>query len=180
MSKTPKQYRKLRGRGATLTHYVKLYMGADHLLQVFSTGFTESYKRFYFGDIQAITIRKTMVGKIVNAVLGTIVAAFAAFALSTSDTVALVLGSIAACFAFVLGINVAWGPTCTCYLRTAVQNEKLPSLSRLRRARRVLSHLQPQILAFQGGISDQEVQSRLGGAAPSSPGSLPPVISATG
>jgi hypothetical protein len=180
MPKTPKQYRKLRGRGATLTHYVKLYLGADHLLQVFSTGFTETYKRFYFRDIQAITIRKTIVGKIVNAVLGAILIAFAAFALSTSDTAALVLGSIAACFAGLLGINLAWGPTCTCYLRTAVQNEKLPSLSRLRRARRVLSHLQPQILAFQGGISDEEIRSRLGGGVPSSEGGLPPVISATG
>src|SRR5258705_1653832 len=129
MQKPAKQYRRLRGRGATLTHYVKLYLGADHLLQVFSTGFTETYKRFYFRDIQGITIRKTIAGKIVNAVLGTIVFAFAAWALSTSDTAALIVGSIAAFLACLLGINMAWGPTCTCYLRTAVQNEKLPSLS---------------------------------------------------
>src|SRR2546426_12845537 len=121
MPKTPKQYRKLRGRGATLTHYVKLFLGPDHLLQVFSTGFTETYKRFYFRDIQAITIRKTVVGKIINAILAGVVVILAVLALSTSQVAAVVLGSMAAFFACPLGINMAWGPTCACYLRTAVQ-----------------------------------------------------------
>ena len=73
---------------------------------------------------------------------------------------------------------MGWGPTCACYLRTAVQNEKLPSLSRLRRARLVLGRLQPQIIAVQGGISDEEIRARLGGQAQPPAEGLPPVISA--
>src|SRR5260221_9835524 len=52
-------YRRLPGRGSTLTYYASLYEAADHLLQAASNGYTETYKRFYFRDIQAIIIRKT-------------------------------------------------------------------------------------------------------------------------
>jgi len=180
MADAPIKYRKLRGRGATLTHYVKLYLGPDHLLQVFSTGFTETYKRFYFRDIQAITIRKTIAGKVVNAVLGGITCMLVAFALSVSGTGAIVFGSVAGMFALLLGFNLALGPTCACHLRTAVQHEKLPSLRRLRGARRALGRLQPHILAVQGGISDEEIRARLGGQSQPPQEGLPPVISATG
>ena len=180
MAEAPIKYRKLRGRGATLTHYVKLYLGPDHLLQIFSTGFTETYKRFYFRDIQAITIRKTIAGKVVNAILGGIAFIFAVLALLTSGTGAIVLGSMAGLFAVILGVNVLLGPTCACHLRTAVQHEKLPSLRRLGGARRALGRLQPHILAVQGGISDEEIRTRLGGQPQPPPEGMPPVISATG
>ena len=180
MAEAPIKYRKLRGRGATLTHYVKLYLGPDHLLQIFSTGFTETYKRFYFRDIQAITIRKTIAGKVVNGVLGGIAFMFAVLALLTSATAAIILGSIAAFFAVVLGVNVLMGATCACHLRTAVQHEKLPSLRRLGEARRALGRLQPHILAVQGGISDEEIRARLGAQPEPPQEGLPPVISAAG
>ena len=180
MAEAPIKYRKLRGRGATLTHYVKLYLGPDHLLQIFSTGFTETYKRFYFRDIQAITIRKTIAGKVINGVLGGIALIFVVLALLASGTGTIVLGSIAGLFAFILGVNVVLGPTCACHLRTAVQHEKLPSLRRLSGARRTLGRLQPHILAVQGGISDEEIRARLGGEPEPPQEGLPPVISATG
>lgn len=178
MPTRPKLYRKLPGRGATLTHYVRLYEGTDHVLQVGSTGFTENYKRYYFGDIQSITVRKTYVGKAANAFLGATVAVFAIPALFTSEPVTWVLASLAALVAIGLGANIALGPTCQCHIRTAVQQEKLPSLSRLRRARRVLDRLRPRITGAQGeippGLLQQDVPSQ-----PRTPDEgLPPVISA--
>src|SRR5215204_2703484 len=115
MSGAPKQYQKLPGRGASFTHYVRLYLAADHLLQVSSTGFTERYKRFYFRDIQWITLRKTHVGKAANAVLGATVTVFAAPALFTSAPVTIVLAALAGIFAIGLGANIALGPTCLCH-----------------------------------------------------------------
>src|SRR5947208_5263032 len=47
-----------------------LWLGADHLLCVDSTGYTETYKRFYFRDIQAITICRTARRKVWNWSLG--------------------------------------------------------------------------------------------------------------
>jgi hypothetical protein len=175
MAKAPQQYRKLPGRGATFTHYVRLYVAVDHVLQVSSTGLTENYKRFYFRDIQSVTLRKTYVGKAANAILGATVAIFGVPALFTSMPVTFVLAGLAGFFAIGLGANIALGPTCVCQLSTAVQQERLHSLSRVRRARRVLEQMRPQITGAQGEIS--------GTAAPASPTpeeGLPPVISAVG
>ena len=179
MAKAPKEYRKLPGRGATLTHYVRLYAGADHLLQVASTGFTESYKRFYYRDIQAITLRKTYFGKATNAVLGATVAVFGVPALFTSAPVTIVLASLAGLFAIGLGANIALGATCVCHIRTAVQHEKMASLSRLRRARRVLARLRPLITAAQGELSPAPLEAIVGSEPKRPEEGLPPVIPAT-
>jgi hypothetical protein len=158
MAKAPKQYRKLPGRGASVTHYIRLYLAADHLLQVSSTGFTESYKRFYFRDIQSVTLRKTYVGKAANAVLGATVAIFAVPALFTSMPVTVVLACLAGFFAIGLGANIALGPTCVCQLQTAVQHERLRSLSRLRRAQKVLERLRPEMVRAQGEMIAQRAR----------------------
>ncbi len=66
MPKAPKDYTRLPGRGLRYGGFrlfsraiCTLWMGADHLLLVDRTGYTESYKRFYFADIQAIVVRRT-------------------------------------------------------------------------------------------------------------------------
>jgi hypothetical protein len=180
MEKAPKEYRKLPGRGATLTHYVRLYTGVDHVLQVASTGFTEDYKRFYYRDIQAITVRKTYVGKAMNAFLGATVAVLGIPALFTSTPVTIVLASFAGAFSIGLGANIALGATCVCHVRTAVQHEKLASLSRLRRARRALERLKPLIAQAQGELSSAHFEGMVGPEAKKPDEGLPPVISATG
>src|SRR5208283_5906459 len=51
-----------------------LWLGDDHLLFVECTGYTETYKRFYFRDIQAITIRKTTTHAVWNWITGVLTA----------------------------------------------------------------------------------------------------------
>src|SRR6516162_3063872 len=51
-----------------------LWLGDDHLLLVECTGYSETYKRFFFRDIQAITISKTKVRVVWNWVWGVLVA----------------------------------------------------------------------------------------------------------
>ena len=46
-----------------------LWLGKDHLLCVDSSGYTETYKRFYFRDIQAVTLVATKRRDIWNGVL---------------------------------------------------------------------------------------------------------------
>jgi hypothetical protein len=58
-------------------------------------------------------------------------------------------------------LNNLLGPTCTCHLRTAVQTEELPSLSRVRRVRRVLNRIRPLIVAAQGQLTSEEVSARM-------------------
>lgn len=153
MPKVKSIYRRLPGRGVTLTYYAYLYLAPDHMLQVAATGYSESYKRFYFRDIQAIIIRKTniwIIGSLACLLPGL---AFAAGAISTTDGVnAAVLWTIAGSLLLGSSINLLLGPSCVCHLRTAVQTERLPSLNRVRKAQKLLSQIRPLIEAAQGRL----------------------------
>jgi hypothetical protein len=148
--------------GIVSTARSSLWLGKDHLLSIESTGYTENYKRLYFRDIQAITVRKTELGKIwslVFAVLGGLLGLFAA--VSGQAILAGVLGTLAGVFLLLLIVNLATGPTCLCQLHTAVQTEALTSLNRLRRARKVMNRLRPLITQAQGQLAPEEIPGRM-------------------
>src|SRR5205085_6722140 len=132
MAGSEKSYRLLPGKGVAAFQHVRLYQGADHLLQIASTGYSESYRRFYFRDIQAITIQKTNLGKIFNGIFGFLMALFGLPAFDMSLGPAIAMWSIAGFFSLALISNIAFGPTCACYIRTAVQIERLSAVTRIR------------------------------------------------
>ncbi|SPE60175.1 conserved hypothetical protein [Verrucomicrobia bacterium] len=141
-----------------------LWLGKDHVLSIDTNGYRESYKRFYFRDIQAVIIRQTDYGKIAGLALGVVAGLLGLFAFLSGHAghpvLAYIQGVVAALLAAILVLNLAGGPTCTCQLRTAVQVEELPSLGRLRRARRVLARLRPLIAQAQGELAPGEAPAR--------------------
>ena len=167
-----KEYRRLPGvgtRGQGLVSVVairsRLWLGKDHLLCIDSQGFSEDYKRFYFRDIQAIILRRNAHGKMLNGgvgALGLIAAALGLVLFSAGSMIgAIVSASFAGFFLLVLLINVARGPTGVCHLRTAVQIEELPSLNRVRRARKVLNRIRPLIAEAQGRLDSEEIPVKM-------------------
>jgi hypothetical protein len=145
-----------------------LWLGKDHLLSVDSTGYTEDYKRFYFRDIQAVTWARTKRRLIWNCVLAPPTAlcgfgwTYDLLSRSALEPWAIVLGFlVTSIFAVPLLLNNLLGPTCVCQLRTAVQTEQLPSLSRMRRVRRVLDRIRPLIAAAQGQLAPEEIPERM-------------------
>lgn len=166
MGKEPNIYKRLPGRGTEVIYYVRLYQGPDHLLQVLSTGFNETYKRFAYRDIQAITLRKTNMGKVWNGIWGVLIVLFAVPASFVNGPAAVGLGIVSAIFLILLGANLAMGPTVVAYLRTAVQVEKLPSLRRLRSARSTLSILNPLIASAQGQFQAEGLPASTAGNPP--------------
>ena len=173
MADTP--YRRLtRARSrhsgiAVFTHVrSSLWLGADHLLVIDSSGYTETYKRFYFQDIQAVTIRLTSRRRIWNWALGALTAVCVAgygYGLAVMPNPNLAASSplfgFALIFAVPLLINNLLGATCACQLQTAVQTEPLPSLCRLRKTRRILDRLRPLIAQAQGQLAPEEIPARL-------------------
>jgi len=173
MAETP--YRRLtwarrrRSGFVAFTHTrSSLWLGDDHLLGIDSNGYTESYKRFYFRDIQAVTIRLTQRRLIWNWLLGVptlICLAGWGYDLSLglgASPGGLIAGVLVTpVFAIPLLINNLRGPTCACQFRTAVQTEDLPSLSRLPQARRILDRLHPLIAQAQGQVAPEEIGARL-------------------
>ncbi|MBN1671172.1 MAG: hypothetical protein JXR37_09080 [Kiritimatiellae bacterium] len=160
-------YTRLPGRGvgsfgaiATTRH--TLWLGPDHVLAVRNNGYTEDYKRFYFKDIQSILACKNSSGTAWTVILAgptvfclTLFIAAAALGWSAG---ALIGWAIPSCiFGVPLLIHLARGTTCTCYLRTAVQTERLYSLSRFRRAMTVINLLRPHIEAAQGSLSEADL-----------------------
>jgi hypothetical protein len=171
MARTAHPYRRLPGTGSGVLESTRLYLGADHLLQVASSGFTERYRRFYFRDIQSITLRKSMHGKVWNIICVLVAFLPGVLAQGASGAARFAWWSVAGIFLLLLALNILRGPTCVCQIRTAVQTRALPSLNRLRRASRVLAQLRPLIAAAQeamsaDGLLQRIEEARRGPAAP--------------
>ncbi len=160
MARRERPYRRLPGRRRRLSGSGTLWLARDHLLLV-DTGLAhETYRRFYFRDIQTLVLRRT------NDYLGWA----GVFAL-----VMLFLGGMAGgqlfgwrrpwlvllggAGAFLL-LHLARGPTCAVHLTTTLGTQALPPLVRLRQARRVLERLRPLIEEAQGSMPAEEVMAR--------------------
>jgi hypothetical protein len=154
-------YRRLPGTGTGALERVKLYLGPDHLLMVSSSGYTENYKRFYFRDIQAITLCKSLRGQVWNGIWGFMAFVAAIIALQVTGVALVIWSVIAGVFLLLLGINVGAGSTCVCRIQTAVQTRTLTSLNRVRSARKVLAQLRALIETSQDPISNEELALRL-------------------
>jgi hypothetical protein len=143
-------YKRLPGAASTWTGYHRLWLGPDHVLHVKTTTMNESYRRFFFADIQAITVRRTNLGKYFNAGFGGVFLLFALIGAQVPAPGWIVLLSFGAPFLMLLLANTALGPTCATYVRTAVQNERVPALSRVRAANRFLERVRPLVAQAQG------------------------------
>ena len=145
-----------------------LWLGPDHLLCVDSSGYSETYKRFYFRDIQAVTMQESKRRTVWNVILAVpVVVSLAGLLTNLSSTpmnnaAAIVWLIFSVIFLVPLLTNNIFGTTCVCHLRTAVQIEELPSLCRVRKTRRVLEKIRSLIIAAQGGeLSAEAVSTRM-------------------
>ena len=182
---SPSPYQKLPGRGLTWTGFSRVWLGADHVLLVRGHTWTETYRRFFFHDIQAVLMHHTHTGKIWNAVWAASAAFFAIIAMMLDGIGSVVVASLGAPFAIALLINLALGPTCACHIRTAVQTERLSALNRVRTARKFIARVEPLIAAAQDVVASEQFMSDLTrlqsgtlSAPVASPLYLPPVLDA--
>lgn len=157
MERRQSKYERLTGSGRKTAGLLmstgpscSLWLARDHLLSVDSTGFTERYRRFFYRDIQTITLQRSARGRALTAIYGSLFALTLLLTFLTSDDVWWTFWIVLDFVLFVpLGVNVALGPTCVCFIRTSVQSDELPSMNRLRLARKALAKLTPRIEAAQ-------------------------------
>lgn len=149
-------FKRLKVGGSGPFGSAEYWVGPDHLLVVSTSFYTESYRRFFFRDIQAIICQKTRMATVISvlSILGLILSfaiGAAARAQTAGDITAVVLCAIAAVLsAVVLIVNAVRGDTCVVQVTTAVQNAALPCLTRWRKAQRLVEELRPLVLAAQG------------------------------
>jgi hypothetical protein len=165
-----KEYKKLPGRGRkrgkaalVVRTRASLWLGRDHLLCRYNTGYTEEYKRFYYRDIQAFATAMTNRGRNLGILF------LACFLISTAFALKLAYGGGLFLFAFeilaglflaLLLINWLRGPTCRCYLMTAVSREELPSLDRVKKVKKAIGILNPIIERLQGSLTPGEIEAK--------------------
>src|ERR1051326_741686 len=164
MAEPNNTYKRLPGRGAGLVSISRLFLGPDHLLLVETQGYSEIYKRFYFQDVQALLIRRTVTWIAITIVSALFAAFFGGVAWLVDDLARALWVFLAGISIGALILNLLLGPTCACYIKTAVQTDELPSLKRWKRAQKVFGRMKPLIEAAQGTLTAEELQQRL--AAP--------------
>ncbi len=182
MARKPKEYQRLPGRGAraglAIYSRTSLWLGSDHLLAANWQGYSEEYKRFYYRDIQAVTLRRTYRASVISLVLLLVIigiSVLAAFVERESPGAWIGFSFPIGFFVLLLIANVVRGPSCRAQLRTAVHTEDLPSLNRVRVARKVLARLQPFLVAAQGEVTPAMIAAGL----PAVPPALQSAIAST-
>ena len=134
-----------------------LWLGSDHILKVTAAGYSEEYRRFYLADVRGFVIQRTGAQLIWSVVL-CLLALCLAIAASTlvdrlgdAQVYCLVLAAGAAACASLLVVNLIKGPSCDFYIKTAIQTDRIKSISRLKSAEALITALTPVVLAAQRG-----------------------------
>ena len=86
---------------------------------------------------------------VVNIALAVLVAGLVFLSVAFGDLVRLIAGLLALIMVVILAVNFTLGPGCVCVIQTAVQKQKLRSLSRIKKAQQIIDSLKPIILRSQ-------------------------------
>ena len=169
-------YRRLPGWGPRRTGLFsgvgarcRLYLGEDHILAVDNHWLSEDYKRFYFADIQAIITRKTKRWIAEGLVVVLVAACMAGLSLLLFDR-SRPMGGVWMGLSLMLLLYLIYhllrGPSCTCHVVTAVQEDLLPTINRLRISRKVVPLVRSAVERAQGTVSSGEMAAAPMGKGP--------------
>lgn len=155
MTKPPRLYTRLTRPLGGVGSYRSLWLAADHLLLVSSTGFNEDYRRVLLRDIQGVFVLKSdrRMWWAITLGLFTAISGIPFILGLVRDEQPIGSGIFFTLFGIPSLINWFLGPTCRVFFVTGVQTLREPSLVRLRKARRVLARLTPAITEAQADRS---------------------------
>ena len=149
MASAAKIYTRLTRGSAGVGTYASLWLAADHLMLVRSTGYSENYARLDLRDLKGIFLTQTD-RRLWWGIGWGVVAAWSGVVLAL--TLVNRQTPIFSAIFFVIGAGAfVWnhllGAGCRAYVLTGVQTAELPALGRMKKARRVVAQLQPLIAA---------------------------------
>jgi hypothetical protein len=125
-----------------------MWMAPDHLLIVKQIGCSEEFKRFYFSDIQAIVIMRSQ-KYVLWALVLPVIALFMIGFISSLDNPAFLEGLLGVTLVFWV-VHLVKGPTCTCWIQTGINKEKLPMFSRVSAANKFWRRIERELHEVQG------------------------------
>ncbi len=127
-----------------------LWQGDDHIMQASHQLVEDRYRRLFFKDIHAIQIQKTGRYRLSFLLFGIATASALLLLLVSSSAFARGMALIVGAPALILLLtNAVAGPSCSCWIRTALGETRLTAVTRVRKAERMARQIEPQILAAQ-------------------------------
>jgi hypothetical protein len=155
MAKAPRPYQRLTRSQLGLATYSSLWLAKDHLLLVESSGFHESYHRFYLRDIKAFVVSDSDRFLYSNIIVGllVVIAGVPVVMRIVEEESPLVPLFFLVPSLIVLIANLILGRSCRVDIVTALQTRRLKPLSRRRRTRKVLDRLEPLVRAAQASLA---------------------------
>lgn len=154
------KYTRLTGWRRRWVSIDSLWQAEDHILLVQRNGFTESYRRYYFGNIQGFVVTPTSAALKIAALCG--IPSLLGFLVTTLALMnQFEIGWCVAVDVFALPCFVGFlvngwrGGTCTTHLCTAVGDVVVVPLGRQRDALRVIERLSGPIYSAQGPLDPQ-------------------------
>jgi hypothetical protein len=124
-----------------------LWRTKEYLMQVSSTGYSETYKRFYFSDIQGFLLLPSRRRSNYYLALPVLFLPFLLASVVAASWVPSAVGlGVAALLALWNGLK---GPSCNLYLVTRVQTARLEAIGRRRTALKLIDILRGTILVAQ-------------------------------
>lgn len=139
-----------------------IWESASHLLLVRNNVLSESYRRFYYRDIQAIQVELNHYRMFTAIAIGLLLLPAAGMlalaALRDWHPAAVTAWAVLTGFLFApFLINFLRGRCCKCYIQTSVQRDLLEPVNRLRDAHRVIDRLRPLIESAQGVLDPEQL-----------------------
>ncbi|MBU1171785.1 MAG: hypothetical protein KKD44_19705 [Proteobacteria bacterium] len=161
MEKKDKKYKRLPGKKRKTFGSDTLWEGPDHLLLIESSGMSETYRRFYYKDIKSILIAKTKENfyktfLVLGLFLGFTVLGLV-FWIDDQNPASVFFFIFSPIFLFYFLVCLAGGPSCACWIVTAVRKEKLSPSNRLRPTLKMMARLKPCIEAVQGQLDRENL-----------------------
>lgn len=161
MRPSDKRYVRLPGSRRGMISGASLWLGSDHLLSVRRTAFSEEYRRYYFNEIQAISVQydPSKKGLTVDLIVTGLAVALIA-TLAIKHLVAFIpLTTIATIIYLWVRLR---RPNCKTYIQTAANTDLVPALSRIRSTPKVFARIEPLIRESQANFPvemEQNAQS---------------------
>lgn len=161
MAKPRSEFTRLSRPRSGLGTYSSLWRGSDYLLVVSSTGFNESYRRFYFKDIKGFIVTESKryfyynVGSAILLMLFSLplvgkLASGMPLGLALGETIPMMFFVIPAFL--VLVVNLIKGPSCNVAIATGLQTPELRPVGRKRAWRKILAKIDGPIREAQANL----------------------------
>jgi len=164
----PISYTRLPGIGNTsndgrLAYRHRAYMGPDHVLLVRRSRYGETYRRLHLDDIQSVFYAETDDARTFNiaAFVGALSAGGLALVFAQSPIGSGAAGVAVCTFGAILQfvamlVNLLFGASVRCWIRTVGGETLIPNVGRLRSARRFAQTVEDAV-AMRQGVADREL-----------------------